>query len=371
MKTAVRLLGLIIIGALVWTCVPPIRPVGTVRCLASNGSSSQEDAETVLEALRRMNELIREGTKKYEAGEIGLIELWEQYMSKAMELKYQAMTDAFPDVFGYPFVQLYNHLEWIDKNLEVFQELAERAREDPDTAFDPASFSDVISELEREKGRLEGVVLRHIVDQKRAQAASAAQGKIGIALPAGLPLSCDDVDGTITLDELSRDHGLAAATELSPGALPVTAWAMRDDESVYLALEIVAPPSLLASQLLDAYVVFDVSRDGMHFTAGDDMKLLNLATGEAADLFYQDDYVFRRDVDFGGRHNVCAASSRSPLDSGEVLLEIEFLIPLDSGDRAGADPRLILEESVAIAFGLTGTAVELQSRDELVVTLED
>ena len=371
MKATARFFSVMTIGVLVWTCVPSIELGVGALGLASDGASSREDAEAVLKALQEMNELIREGTQKYEAGEIGLIELWDQYMSKVLELKYRAMTDAFPDVFGYPFVQMYDHLEWIDKNLEIFQGLADRARDDPDTTIDPASFSDVISELEREKGRLEGVIQRFIVDQKRAQAASATHGRIGIQLPAGQPLACSSIDGAITLEELSRDNTSAAVTESSPEKLPITVWAMHDGESVYLAFEVLLPSVLLADQMLEAYIAFDINRDGVHFTTGDDLKLLDLVTGEVADYFYQADYTFRRDVDFGGQSNVCAASTRLTLDSGGAILEIEFLIPADSGDRIGADPALNRGDSIAITFGLIGVEVELQACDELIVTLGD
>lgn len=368
MKTIARLLGVVVIGALVCVLLPP---QVCIDGIASDGASSQEDAEAVLDALARMNELIREGTRKYEAGEIGLIELWEQYMSKAMDLKYQAMTDAFPDVFGYPFVQLYNHLEWIDKSLEVFKELASQASSNPDTSLDPASFSDIISELEREKGKLEGVIERFIVDRKRAEARSATQGRIGIELPAGQPLSCNDIDGALTPRELSRGSAVTAVTVASPETFPITVWAMHDSESVYLAFEVLLPSIAFADQLLEAYIAFDVSRDGAYFTAGDDMKLLDLALGEATDFLYEEDYVFRRDIDFGGQHDVCAAIRLSPLDSSGVLLEIEFLIPLNSGDRIGADPALSLGDSIAVTFGLITEEAELQARDELILTIEN
>ena len=357
MSVTSRLVGAVVLMALVYMCLS-LSQLSWVAVAAS-----KEDPNAVLEALQKMNKLIDEGVREYKAGEIGMKELWEKYLKEAMNWKYKAMEEAFPDVFGYPFVKLYNHLEWIDKNLEVFGELADRDKE-----LSEADFDSVIGELKREKGKLEGVIERYITDQKRAQAASAIQGKISMQLPSGGPLSCSEIDGVIMPAETSQENALAAVTRTAPEGLPVTIWAMHDGESLYLALELLEVPISLAASFQEAYVAFDVGADGQHFTRDDDMKLLDLVTGETTDYFYEATYAFKRDIDAGGSHDVCAASTVTLSESGAMNVSVEILLPLDSEDRIGADPELAIGDEIALAIGFILKDLELQVEDEVIIS---
>lgn len=357
MSVTSRLVGAVVLMALVYICLS----LSQLSWIAV--AASKEDPNAVLEALQKMNELIDEGVRKYKAGEIGMKELWEKYLKEAMVWKYKAMEEAFPDVFGYPFVKLYNHLEQIDQNLDLFWELAERDKE-----LNEADLDSVIGDLKREKGKLEGVIERYITDQKRAQATSATQGKITMQLPSGGPLSCSEIDGVIALAETSQENALAAVTRTTPESLPVTIWAMHDGESLYLALELLEVPSSLAANFQEAYVAFDVGADGQHFTRDDDMKLLDLVTGETTDYFYEATYAFKRDIDAGGSHDVCAASTVTLSESGAMNVSVEILLPLDSEDRIGADPELAIGDEIALAIGFILEDLELQVEDEVIIS---
>jgi len=86
------------------------------------------------------------------------------------------------------------------------------------------------------------------------------------------------------------------------------------------------------------------------------------------DGFYPYGGEYAPDTYFGGTHDVVAAAYLFvPFSADNATLSVEFLLPLDSGDRIGADPALAPGQKIDIKIGLVFDTFELETQEHLIL----
>ncbi len=340
----------------------------------SAGAGTKEDAKEVLAALQEMNRLIEEGTRRYlkylrgeeEEKEFGSDELWNDYLKKVRELKYKAMEDAFPDVFGHPFVFVYSYLEQIDMVLDEFLILGETGDD-----ISPEDCQTVVSHMTREKGKLEGVLDKYVLVQtKWADSARSQKGQIHLGLPAGEAETECKIDGVLSYDEILQPSAQLAKTEIDVGSFPVKLIVSKAKET-YLVGEVFIPETVSLQGLQQFYVVIDGNRDGQFFTAGDDLKLHDLRTQSNTDMYYESNFLFRDDVAAGGSVDFTAASTITEFLDGWMRITVEMTLPNNPQDWIGRDVQFAAGSQVSLTLGLLFEEYELAISDTIVLALQD
>jgi hypothetical protein len=204
-----------------------------------------------------------------------------------------------------------------------------------------------------------------------------AGGRALISLPATPLIDPESIDGEITIDDIVDEGAQLYSTDLvGPGlSYPITIFAKQDEEFLYMGIEIDDLPFGSWEEFLNAgarevYVAFDVNQDGEQFTAGDNILIFDLCEETIMDGFYRHDFQFAPDTDVGGTHDVVGAAYLFlPFGADNATLSVEFLVPLDSGDRIGADPALGPGDEIDIKIGLVFDTFELETQEHLILII--
>ena len=210
-----------------------------------------------------------------------------------------------------------------------------------------------------------------------------AGGRALISLPATPLIDPESINGEINIDDIVDEIQLEI-TLLSPHSIdmadvgpsyiyPTTVYAKQDGEYLYMGIEIGDLPFASWEEFLNAgaqevYVAFDVNQDGEQFTAGDNILIFDLWEGTIMDGFYRHDFQFAPDTYFGGTYDVVGAAYLFlPFGADNATLSVEFLVPLDSGDRIGADPALGPGDEIDIKIGFVFDTFELETQEHLIL----
>jgi hypothetical protein len=202
-----------------------------------------------------------------------------------------------------------------------------------------------------------------------------ASGRVLISLPATPLIDPESIDGEITIDDIVDEGAQLHSTDLvGPGlSYPITIFTKQDGEFLYVGIEINDLPFSSWEEFLNAgarevYVASDVNQDGEQFTDGDNILIWDLDREIIMDGFYPYDLQFASDTDFGGTHDVVGAAHLFlPFSADNATLSVEFLVPLDSGDRIGADPALGPGDEIDIKIGLVFDTFELETQEHLIL----
>jgi len=202
-----------------------------------------------------------------------------------------------------------------------------------------------------------------------------AGGRALISLPATPLIDPESIDGEITIDDIVDEGAQLYSTDLvGPGlSYPITIFAKQDEEFLYMGIEIDDLPfgsweELLNAGVREVYVAFDVNQDGEQFTAGDNILIFDLCEETIMDGFYRHDFQFAPDTDVGGTHDVVGAAYLFvPFSADNATLSAEFLLPLNSGDRIGADHALGSGDEIDIKIGLVFDTFELETQEHLIL----
>jgi len=200
-------------------------------------------------------------------------------------------------------------------------------------------------------------------------------GRAIISLPATPPIDPESIDGEITILDILDEGVQVYVTDLvgPEVSYPITIFTKRDDAFLYIGLEIDDLPFGSWEEFLNAgarevYVAFDVNKDDEQFTAGDNILIFDLYEETVMDGFYPYGGEYAPDTYFGGTHDVVAAAYLFvPFSADNATLSVEFLLPLDSGDRIGADPALAPGQKIDIKIGLVFDTFELETQEHLIL----
>jgi len=200
-------------------------------------------------------------------------------------------------------------------------------------------------------------------------------GRALISLPAAPLIDPETIDGEITILDILDEGVQVYVTDLvgPEVSYPITIFTKRDDAFLYIGLEIDDLPFGSWEEFLNAgarevYVAFDVNKDDEQFTAGDNILIFDLYEETVMDGFYPYGGEYAPDTYFGGTHDVVAAAYLFvPFSADNATLSVEFLLPLDSGDRIGADPALAPGQKIDIKIGLVFDTFELETQEHLIL----
>lgn len=200
-------------------------------------------------------------------------------------------------------------------------------------------------------------------------------GRAIISLPATPPIDPESIDGEITILDILDEGVQVYVTDLvgPEVSYPITIFTKRDDAFLYIGLEIDDLPFGSWEEFLNAgarevYLAFDVNKDNEQFTAGDNILIFDLNEETAMDGFYPYGGEYAPDTYFGGTHDVVGAAYLFlPFGADNATLSHELLIPLDSGDRIGADPALAPGQEIDIKIGLVFDAFEMETQEHLIL----